>query len=191
MYYKYNYALSSKRNIFLWLYQVLPNIDIIKYIYKLKEEVELYDIHYYYRILPPSVGTFKEYSICNLKKYGLRYPIRFNILFMKLIQEPGFICSFVFNECDYDEIELIEINNSNWISVIPSINYNPPLQEKIKIINKIYNNTWLLTSELEDKLEGLYYWFKHTYGHNIFRIGYDQHDNVYIPYFDSLNTTPT
>ena len=36
MSYKYDFELSSKRQTFLWLYQVLPNIDIIKYIYLLK-----------------------------------------------------------------------------------------------------------------------------------------------------------
>lgn len=40
----------------------------------------------------------------------------------------------------------------------------------------------LLTSELYNKLLGLHYWFKHTYGeHNIFRIGYDQQGGLYIP----------
>ena len=33
MSYKYDFELSSKRKTLLWLYQVLPNIDIIKYIY--------------------------------------------------------------------------------------------------------------------------------------------------------------
>ena len=41
MEYKYDFELSSKRRTCLWLYQILPNIDIIKEIYRLKEQLEL------------------------------------------------------------------------------------------------------------------------------------------------------
>ena len=32
----YEYSLTSKQQLFLWLYQLLPNLDIIKYIYEMK-----------------------------------------------------------------------------------------------------------------------------------------------------------
>lgn len=180
MSYKYDFELSSKRKTFLWLYQVIPNIDIIKYIYLLKEHSELEDTRMYYGVCPSYITvprmkhTWKEFVFSDRMKL--------TSLFMKLIMEPGFICTFHFNDKDYDQVELNEINNCNWVAVVPNINYNPTLQEKIKIMNVVYDSIFLLTSELYNKLLGLHYWFKHTYGqHNIFRIGYDQQGGLYIP----------
>ena len=180
MSYKYDFELSSKRKTFLWLYQVIPNIDVIKYIYLLKEQSELEDTRIYYGVFPSYITvprmkhTWKEFVFSDRMKL--------TSLFMKLIMEPGFICTFYFNDKDYDQVELNEINNCNWVAVVPNINYNPTLQEKIKIMNVLYDSIFLLTSELYNKLLGLHYWFKHTYGeHNIFRIGYDQQGGLYIP----------
>ena len=64
--------------------------------------------------------------------------------------EPGFICTFHFNDKDYDQAELNEINNCNWVAVVPNINYNPTL--KIKIMNIVYDSIFLLTSVLYNKL---------------------------------------
>ena len=36
--YNYDFELSSKRKIFLWLHQVLPNIDVINLIYQMKDD---------------------------------------------------------------------------------------------------------------------------------------------------------
>ena len=48
--YKYDFDLSSKRKIFLWLYQVIPNIDIIKDIYEFPGNVkQLVKEHEYYK----------------------------------------------------------------------------------------------------------------------------------------------
>ena len=107
--------------------------------------------------------------------------MRLNVLFIKLITDYGFICTFKFNEPDYEPEELTEINNCNWISVVPNINYIPSLKEKIKIMNLVYNNVFMLSSELYNRLEGLYYWYNHTYGTNIYRIGYDNLGTLYIP----------
>ena len=40
MEYKYDFELSSKGKIFLYLYQIIPNLDIIKYIYEMKDKIE-------------------------------------------------------------------------------------------------------------------------------------------------------
>ena len=53
--YKYDYELSSKRKTFLWLYQVLPSIDIIKYIYEIKENLEREDNMAYHGFCPRNV----------------------------------------------------------------------------------------------------------------------------------------
>ena len=45
------------------------------------------------------------------------------------------------------------IENCNWISVVPNINYNPSLQEKIKIMNLIYNSAFMLSTQLYNRLE--------------------------------------
>ena len=180
MFYKYDFELSSKRKTFLWLYQVIPNIDIIKYIYLLKEKSELEETRMYYGVFPSYITVPHTKHIW--KEFVLKDKMKLNTLFMKLIIEPTFICKFHFDYRDYEQIELNEINNCNWVSVVPNINYSPSLQEKIKIMNIVYNTIYLLTDELYNKLQGLYYWFKHTYGiHNVFRIGCDQNYNLYIP----------
>ena len=57
MEYKYDFELSSKRRTCLWLYQILPNIDIIKEIYRLKEQVELEENQIYHGLCPRNVVT--------------------------------------------------------------------------------------------------------------------------------------
>ena len=48
----YEYALTSKQHLFLWLYQLIPNLDIIKYIYDMKCSLESDEILYYYGVMP-------------------------------------------------------------------------------------------------------------------------------------------
>ena len=185
MEYKYDFELSLKRKTLLWLYQILPNIELLQYIYQLKEESEINDARIYHGMCP-------EYITISHSKYIWKQVVqkdmmKLNTLFIKLIIDHGFICTFKFNETDYDPIELQEIYNSNWVSVVPNINYNPSLKEKIKIMNIIYMSSFMISTELYNRLEGLFYWYMHTYGTNIYRIGYDNLGTLYIPNIHVLN----
>lgn len=177
--YKYDFDLSTKQKTLLWLYQVIPNIELIQYIYQLKEEDELEDTRIYHGMCPRTIKISQSKFIW--KQHIQRDLVRLNVLFIKLITDYGFICTFKFNKSDYEPEEIEEIDNCNWVSVVPNINYNPCLKEKIKIMNLVYNSAFMLSSELYNRLEGLFYWYIHTYGTNIFRIGYDNLGTLYIP----------
>jgi hypothetical protein len=178
--YKYDYELSTKRQIFLWLYQVLPNIDIIKHIYQLKEDFELEEIKSYYGVCPHNIITNSTWSKDNINMCG---SMKLSTTLMKYIVEPGFICKCSFNSDDYDPIELEEINNGNWISVIPNIDFNPRLITKIKVINETYNNTPLCNLYLFKTIKKIYKYYKCTYGINIFRLCI-MNDNLVINNFN-------
>jgi hypothetical protein len=157
---------------------VLPNLDILTYIYQLKEDMEYRDVLDYYGVLPYD-------NLQVMKTHYVTYNhMRLTHICMKLVAEPGLLCTFVFNEKDYTSVELEEIDNHNWLSVIPNINFNPPLQDKLAILNSIYGNVYMVSDSLADTLERLHYWFTHTYGAgtNIFRIALDQTHKIYIPY---------
>jgi len=177
--YKYNYELSTKRQIFLSLYNVLPNIDIIKYIYNLKQDLELEEVKLSYGVCPPHIITNTTWSKDNIY---ISEAMELTISLMKYIVEPGFICKCSFHPDDYDPIELEEINNGNWISVIPNIDFNPRLNTKIKALNKIYDNIPLCKLYLFKQFETLYKYYKCTYGTNIFRLCI-MNDNLLIHNF--------
>ena len=48
----YELALTSKQQLFLWLYQLIPNLDIIKYIYEMMCSLEKDETLYYYGVMP-------------------------------------------------------------------------------------------------------------------------------------------
>jgi hypothetical protein len=186
MSYKYDFELSSKRRTFLWLYQVLPIIDLIKEIYKLKEDSELEDIRSYHGLCPrhiKSTGTWIPQHINdNFKITNIRDVMKLNVLSMKLIQEEGLICSFVIDKSNYTKDELEEISYGNWISVVPNVNTSPTLQTKINVINLIYSSVLCLVEDLYINLTRLYHLYKNAHGINVYGIGCDQNNNLYMPF---------
>ena len=179
MSYKYDFDLSSKRKTFLWLYQVLPNIDLIKDIYKLKVESELEQARIDNGLLPAEIIAHGSFLVSTMNQQ--HKVMLLNALHIKLIQEDGFICTFFMNEDHYTDYELEEINNGNWISVVPNINRNPTIKTKIKIMNLIYVSILCLVEDLYIRLNNLHNAYMNTKDHNIFRIGYDQRGALYIP----------
>jgi len=157
---------------------VLPNIDLIKEIYTLKEDLELVDTKEYYGVCPIYVQpiTRNVYQIDHLHKSML-----LNALVIKLIQEKGFICTFYMEEEDYTDEELNEIHLGNWISVIPNIDYNPSLRTRIKIMNIIYYSIVCFVEDLYIRLNDLHNIYINNDDANIFRIGYDHNGVLYIP----------
>jgi len=177
--YKYDFDLSSKRKTFLWLYQVLPNIDLIKDIYKLKVEAELDQMRLERSQLPMNIialGSWNAEYIDHRHKLML-----LNASHIKLIQEDGFICTFFMEEDHYIDYELEEIHSGNWISVVPNINRKPTIKTKIKIMNLIFESILCLVEDLYIRLNNLHNIYMNTYGNNIFRVGYDQRGALYIP----------
>ena len=177
--YKYDFELSTKRQIFLSLYQFLPNIDIIKHIYQFKEELELDEIRIYHGLCPKGVQTTRTWNRIN--KNVLYEKIKLSTQLIKYIVEPGFMCEYNFDEKDYNEVELNEIRYGNWISVISNINFNPSLCTKIRSFNKLYNNIPFCQYLFFKQIEKIYEYYKCTYGINIYRISI-VNNNLKIPY---------
>ena len=183
--YKYDFELSSKKKIFLWLYQVLPNIDVIKDIYELKEDLELEDVKAYHGLCPRNVKTIGSWIPTkindNYKIMKLGEDMLLNALLMKLIMDKGFICSFNYYNDDYQQIELDEIENGNWFSVVPNINENPPLHRKIKLLNIMYDSVPVVIDELYKRIHKIYLDYKNNEYNGILRIAIDQNDVLYFP----------
>mgnify|MGYP000011617854 FL=1 len=180
--YKYDFELSSKRKIFLWLYQVLPNIDIIKYIYQLKEVSELDYNQIYHGLCPKHVTTCGKWIPVNInnnyKIMTIENKMKINAILMKIIMKPGFIGSFTYKEEDYCNIELNEIDFGNWFSVVPNINFKPLLKDKINCIETILKEEPYVSEDICIKLNHLCDLFSNN---EIMRIGFDQYGNYYLP----------
>ena len=187
----YEYDLTNKQSIFLWLYQVLPNIDIIHHIYNYKETLEYEDTLIYYGVLPehirvvgieykpPYVKTLDSPNGYILSMF-INSQMRLNHSFIRALTKPGFICTFTFNQEDYDSVELTEINNGNWVSVIPYINESPCLKDKLRCIHSILENEPYFIEtigQILDKYVKLYE------NNSIVRLGIDQNNNYYLPLF--------
>ena len=84
---------------------MIPNIDIIKYIYLLKEQEELEDTRLYYGVCPSYITVPHTKHIW--KEFIFNDRLKLTSLFMKLIMEPGFICTFHFYEKDYDQLNAL------------------------------------------------------------------------------------
>jgi len=180
--YKYDFELSSKRKFFLWLYQILPNIDIIKDIYQLKEESELEDNQIYHGLCPKHVTTCGKWIPVNInpgyKIMTIEHKMKLNAILMKVIMAPGFICCFNYLKEEYDEVELNEIDFGNWVSVVPNINVKPLLKDKLKCIETIFKEEPCTIEDICNKLHHLCI----SYTNNeIVRIGFDQYGNYYLP----------
>lgn len=156
MEYHYDFELSSKQKTFLWLYQVLPNIDMIKQIYKLKEEMEHEDTLSYYGLCPrnvkimgvwPSEEINDSWKIMNLKDI-----MKVNSLFMKLIVSDGLICGFDLPKPMTDQDRELIVNGF-WEFCATAVDYEPSLKDKILCINKITNEAMYFLPDICKKLE--------------------------------------
>lgn len=179
MNYKYNFELSSKRKIFLWLYQVLPVIDIIKYIYQLKEDLELEDILSYYGVLPNNiiiVGRTPSHIDDYYRIQTLKDIMKMNRLFMNIIGSNGLICSFTMTTpVSYKDKQLLM--HGFWEYCATFTSYKPSLQQKIMCINKIIEDSPYLLEDICYKLSKILILYKKK---NNIRIGFDS-EHWYIP----------
>jgi hypothetical protein len=182
--YKYNYELSTKRQIFLWLYQVLPNIDVIKHIYQFKEDLELDEIRMYHGLCPKNVittGVWIPLHITGMRGVKDIYNrLEKSIEYMKYIAEEGFICEFYMSNNHSNEV-MNQIYNGHWITLVPDVNEKPSYRKRIKVINHIYNYTPISLFYFYKRIERIYQLYKCTHGINIYRLGIDQNDEIYIP----------
>jgi len=183
--YKYDFVLSSKGQTFLWLHQVIPNIDVIKLIYQMKDDLEDEDNRSYHGLCPRNVKTVgiwipshinDNYMISTLNERML-----LNVLVMKFIMDKGFICSFHYNASDCTWQCGREIEYGNWYAVVPNINKNPPLHRKIKLMNILYDSVPLLTIDVYKRLEKIYEDYMNNEYNGVLRIAIDQNDMIYVP----------
>jgi hypothetical protein len=185
--YKYDFELSSKRVLFLWLYQVIPNIDLIKYIYNIKEELELTDTHIYHGLCPKHITTCGKWIPINPQCYTITtigYMMNVNAILIKIILKPGFICSFNLLKEEYNDIELNEIYYGNWVSVVPNINFKPSLKDKINCIETILESEMDISDNIYIRLNRLCDLYSNN---DIIRIGFDQKGDYYTPPYGSVN----
>ena len=184
--YKYDYDLSSKQKICLWMYQLIPNIDIIKYIYQLKEDIELYETKLYHGLSPKYItitgGSWKPININDTwSTMTKQIRMKFNVMCIKFIMEPGFICTFTFHKEDYTMRELEEMEHwNNWVYIVPNINFHPPLKDKIKCIDWIFEIEPYLEDDIYIRLDRVYQYYQNN---ELCRIGIDQTGKYYIPTF--------
>jgi len=186
MSYKYDFELSSKRRTFLWLYQVLPSIDLIRIIYKLKEECELEDVRGYHGLCPSYIridGSWIPKQInARLGIFNLRGQMNLNTLFMKLIMNNGFICEFKMIDSDYDINQLSMIQNGEWYILVSSINEQPSLRRRIQCINLLADRTPLLSFTEYASIKRVFELYINNDGVYRKRLGIDQLDRIYIPF---------
>lgn len=190
----YEYELTTKQSIFLWLYQHIPNIDIIHIIYNYKYTLEYQDTLLYYGILPNNVivpvsaSEYNSFDIPLLPDLNHNYilttfinsQMKLNLSFIKVLAKPGFICKFNFYPEEYDLIELTEICNGNWVSVIPNINEHPSLKDKLTCIHSIIENEPYFIETISRILNRYLNLFENN---SIVRLGIDQHNTYYLPLF--------
>ena len=154
----YEYALTSKQQIFLWLYQVLPNLDIIKYIYDMKCSLEYDETLYYYGLIPNITflqeSNFSYIMTIPLDNSWSKKVLNNSSLYMKLVTTPGLICKFTApNVLTKSEEELM--NNGFWEFYALEIDEEPTMKEKIDCINKILAQAPYFLDDIYDKLKHL------------------------------------
>ena len=154
--YHYDFDLSTKRQTFLWLYQVLPNLDMIKKIYKLKEDMEHEDTLCYYGLCPRNVkimGIWPPQDINDSWKImNLKDIMKVNSLCMKLIVSDGLICGFDLPKPMTEQDRLLIVNGF-WEFCATAVDYEPSLKDKILCINKIINEAMYFLPDICNKLE--------------------------------------
>ena len=154
----YEYALTSKQQLFLWLYQLLPNLDIIKYIYDMKCSLENDETLYYYGLIP-NVTFLQESNFSYIMTIPLdnswsKKVLNNSSLYMKLVTTPGLICKFTApTVLTRSEEELM--NNGFWEFYALEIDEEPTMKEKIDCINKILEEAPYFLDDVYGKLKHL------------------------------------
>jgi len=185
--YKYDFELSSKRRTFLWLFQVLPSIDLINYIYELSKQDELDDTLAYYGLCPRYIKTtsswIPRHANDTFNILNMRGQMNFNTLFMKLIMEDGFICDLRMIDSDYDIEQLSMIQNGDWYLLVSNLNERPTLKRKIQCINLLLERTPLLSFTDGASIKQLFGNYINN-DNSIYRrrLGIDQMNRIYIPF---------
>ncbi len=154
--YKYDFELSTKQKTHLWLYQVIPNIDMVHKIYKLKQDMELEDTLSYYGVCPRNVKIMgvwppqefdESWKIMNLQDV-----MKVNALLTKLIVSDGLICGFELPKPMTDQDRLLLVNGF-WEFCTTVVDYEPSLKDKIDCMNKIMNEAPYFLPDICKKLE--------------------------------------
>lgn len=189
---EYEYSLTSKQQLFLWLYQLLPNLDIIKYIYEMKCSIENDETLYYYGLIPNITflqeSNFSYIMTIPLDNSWSKKVLNNSSLYMKLVTTPGLICKFTSPKVlSRSEEELM--NNGFWEFYALEIDEEPTMKEKIDCINKILEDAPYFLDDIYDKLKHLVT----VYESNMFklvnedqeldfiRIGIDEKGGWHIP----------
>ena len=188
----YEYALTSKQQLFLWLYQMLPNLDIIKYIYDMKCSLERDEILYYYGLIPNITflqeSNFSYIMTVPLDNSWSKKVLNNSSLYMKLVTTPGLICKFTAPKVlTKSEEELM--NNGFWEFYALEIDEEPTMKEKIDCINKILEETPYFLDDIYDKLKHLvtvyesnmYKLLNEDQELDFIRIGIDEKGGWHIP----------
>jgi len=154
----YEYALTSKQQIFLWLYQVLPNLDIIKYIYEMKCSIERDETLYYYGLIP-NITFLQEPNYSYIMTIPLdnswsKKVLNNASLYMKIVTTPGLICKFTTPKV-LTGLEEELMNNGFWEFYALEIDEEPTMKEKIDCINKILEEAPYFLDDIYDKLKHL------------------------------------
>ena len=188
----YEYALTSKQQLFLWLYQLLPNLDIIKYIYDMKCSIENDETLYYYGLIPNITflqeNNFSYIMTIPLDNSWSKKVLNNSSLYMKLVTTPGLICKFTTPKVlSKSEEELM--NNGFWEFYALEIDEEPTMKEKIDCINKILEEGPYFLDDIYGKLKHLvtvyesnmYKLLNEDQELDFIRIGIDEKGDWHIP----------
>lgn len=188
----YELALTSKQQLFLWLYQLLPNLDIIKYIYDMKCSLENDETLYYYGLIPNITflqeSNFSYIMTIPLDNSWSKKVMNNSSLYMKLVTTPGLICKFTApNVLSGLEEELM--NNGFWEFYALEIDEEPTMKEKIDCINKILDEAPYFLDDVYGKLKHLvtvyesnmYKLLNEDQELDFIRIGIDEKGGWHIP----------
>ena len=188
----YEYALTSKQQLFLWLYQLIPNLDIIKYIYEMKCSIENNETLYYYGLIPNITflqeNNFSYIMTIPLDNSWSKKVLNNSSLYMKLVTTPGLICKFTTPKVlSKSEEELM--NNGFWEFYALEIDEEPTMKEKIDCINKILEEGPYFLDDIYGKLKHLvtvyesnmYKLLNEDQELDFIRIGIDEKGGWHIP----------
>jgi hypothetical protein len=151
----FEYELTNKRRTLLWLYQVVPNIDIIKYIYELKSSLELADTLYYYGIIPHITIIPESNYLYKINNIWQTKILNTSALYMQMVTTPGLICNFTQAVTLTSQEEEL-LNNGFWDFYATEIDESPTLKDKINCINKILEEAPYFTEDIYYKLKNIY-----------------------------------
>jgi hypothetical protein len=187
----YEYALTSKQELFLWLYQLIPNLDIIKYIYEKKCSLENEETLFYYGFMPQITflpTSNYSYTMNVTQDNWSKKVLNATPLYMKLVTTPGLICKFI-SPNTLTDVEEELMNNGFWEFYAIAIDEEPSMKEKITCINKIIEEGPYFSDDVCEKLKHLVRVYESTvysYVHrdheiDFARIGIDEKGDWHIP----------